>query len=60
VQPFRTRLVGHRQITDAYLLGLALHKQAKLATMDKPVYSLLPEKAPERAVITLIPRSGPL
>lgn len=29
------KLVGHQQLTDAYLLGLALHHKARLATLDK-------------------------
>ena len=32
-----TRLRGHQQITDAYLLGLALHHRGRLATMDKGI-----------------------
>lgn len=28
-------LVGHRQVTDAYLLGLAAHQQQRLATLDR-------------------------
>ena len=32
-----TRLRGHQQITDAYLLGLALHHRGKLATMDEGI-----------------------
>jgi uncharacterized protein len=44
IQPFARRLAGHQQVTDAYLLGLAIHKQGKLATMDRAVLSLLPEK----------------
>ena len=28
-------LVGHRQVTDAYLLGLAAHRQQRLATLDR-------------------------
>ena len=35
-------LSGHKQITDAYLLGLAIHRQAKLVTFDKHLASLLP------------------
>jgi len=35
-------LSGHKQITDVYLLGLAIHRQAKLATFDKPLAALLP------------------
>jgi uncharacterized protein len=31
------RITGHQQITDAYLVGLALHHQGKLATLDKGI-----------------------
>jgi toxin-antitoxin system PIN domain toxin len=34
------RIQGHRQITDAYLLGLAVHHHAKLATLDKGILHL--------------------
>ena len=34
-------LLGHRQVTDTYLLGLAMKHRAKLATLDKSVTSLL-------------------
>jgi uncharacterized protein len=33
-------LTGHRQITDAYLVGLALHRRGKLATFDKGIRAL--------------------
>jgi uncharacterized protein len=33
------RLTGHGQITDAYLVGLALHRRGKLATFDKAIRS---------------------
>jgi len=36
-------LQGHRQITDAYLLGLAMHRRGKLATFDRSIATLLPE-----------------
>ncbi|HEV2992076.1 MAG TPA: TA system VapC family ribonuclease toxin [Candidatus Angelobacter sp.] len=54
VKPFRERLAGHRQVTDAYLLGLAIHKKGKLATMDRGVLGLLPEKDREHGPVTLI------
>lgn len=38
----KTDLSGHNQITDAYLLGIAIHHQAKLVTFDKSLSSLLP------------------
>jgi hypothetical protein len=36
-------LQGHRQITDAYLLGLAIHHKGRLATFDRSIAALLPE-----------------
>jgi len=53
-QAFVRRLVGHQQVTDAYLLGLALHKKGKLATMDRGVSALLPEKNSADAIIEVI------
>lgn len=47
-------LAGHQQVTDAYLLGLAIHKKGKLATMDQAVLSLLPEKSGERELVELV------
>lgn len=49
VAPFRSRLAGHRQVTDAYLLGLALRRMGSLITLDRGVASLLPGD-PGRAV----------
>jgi uncharacterized protein len=37
---FYSRLQGHRQITDAYLLGLAIHYRGKLATLDRGILQL--------------------
>ena len=31
------RLTGHRQITDAYLVSLAVHHRGKLATLDQGI-----------------------
>jgi uncharacterized protein len=55
VQSFHDRLVGHQQVTDAYLLGLAIHKKGKLTTLDKSVVTLLRQNGPERASLELIP-----
>lgn len=38
--PFRGRLFGHQQITDAYLLGLAVKKNGVLVSMDKGLIHL--------------------
>lgn len=41
VAPFRERIIGHQQIADAYLLGLAMRKKARLVTFDKAITALL-------------------
>lgn len=35
------KLTGHQQVTDAYLLGLAIQHKGKLATLDHGVGSLI-------------------
>jgi toxin-antitoxin system PIN domain toxin len=35
VAPFANRIYGHQQITDAYLLGLAVKENGVLVTLDK-------------------------
>jgi len=35
VEPFRKNLTGHRQVTDAYLLGLVVKNHGRLATLDR-------------------------
>ena len=34
------KLTGHQQVTDAYLLGLAIHHKGKLATFDRGLGSV--------------------
>jgi toxin-antitoxin system PIN domain toxin len=38
--PLFARMQGHRQITDAYLLGLAIYNKGKLATLDPGIRHL--------------------
>lgn len=45
-------LLGHRQITDAYLFSLAIHNNARLITFDKGIKSLDLEAA--RAHVLLL------
>lgn len=33
----KDRLLGHQQVTDAYLVELAIHHRGKLATMDRGI-----------------------
>jgi uncharacterized protein len=51
---FGDRIVGHQQITGAYLLGLAIHRKGKLATLDRSILDLLPQGSPHRASVALI------
>ena len=52
--PFGRRLLGHQQVTDAYLLGLAIHKKGRLATLDASLSSLLPEQSAARTRLVLL------
>jgi toxin-antitoxin system PIN domain toxin len=40
VEPIARRLVGHRQVTDALLLGLAIRNEAILVTLDRAIQAL--------------------
>jgi toxin-antitoxin system PIN domain toxin len=54
IAPLRRNLVGHRQITDAYLLGLVIFRRGKLVTLDAGITSLLPREIPARSVVELL------
>lgn len=54
VRPLAGRLSGHQQVTDAYLLGLAIHKGGKLATLDRSIAALLPDNHLVREHLELI------
>lgn len=54
LEPFAQHLAGHQQVTDAYLLGLAMNKKGKLATLDRAVRALLPGKSPESDFVIVI------
>jgi toxin-antitoxin system PIN domain toxin len=41
-------IVGHRQITDAYLLGLAMHQGSALVTLDRGLASIARAMQAER------------
>jgi hypothetical protein len=41
-------------MTDVHLLGLAMHKKGKLASMDKGVSELLAERGLEREFVVMI------
>jgi uncharacterized protein len=47
-------LLGHQQVTDAYLLGLAIHKKGRLATLDAGIRALCSEESAAKATIALL------
>lgn len=49
-----TRLIGHQQVTDAYLLGLALRRGGLLATLDERIVALTAPKSTERQALEVI------
>lgn len=48
-------LVGHLQVTDAYLLGLAIRNGGRLVTLDKGIAGLLGAGSPHRSVLEIVP-----
>ena len=44
IQPIAPRLLGHRQVTDALLLGLAIRNGAILVTLDRKIQALAGEE----------------
>jgi len=51
----RQRLVGHRQVTDAVLLDLAIRKGGCLTTFDSGVESLLAADSKYRSALEILP-----
>jgi predicted nucleic acid-binding protein len=48
------RLVGHQQVTDAYLLGLAILRDGVLATLDERIAVLTEAKSSERKALEIV------
>jgi toxin-antitoxin system PIN domain toxin len=57
VRHLQRRMTGHKQVTDAYLLGLATHKKSRLATLDESIAALFDPKSAERDTVVVIPKS---
>ncbi len=49
--PFRERIFGHNQITDAYLLGLAIHENGILVTLDDAIPYLAGPKLSQHVLV---------
>jgi predicted nucleic acid-binding protein len=47
-------LVGHRQVSDAYLLRLSFEHEGRLATFDRGIRGLVPERSPLHEAIVMI------
>jgi uncharacterized protein len=47
-------VMGHRQVTDAYLLGLAIARDGRLVTLDRAISDLLPAASPHRQRVVLL------
>lgn len=50
-----SRMTGHRQITDAYLLALALQHGGRLVTLDHAIPELLPQESELHRSVELLP-----
>jgi hypothetical protein len=48
------RLMGHQQVTDAYLLGLAIRRGGVLATLDQRIAALTEPKSVERKALAVV------
>jgi hypothetical protein len=51
----RSRVVGHQQVTDAHLVGLAQQRGGRLATFDVGARALVPESVSADAAVELVP-----
>jgi uncharacterized protein len=50
-EPFQDRIYGHQQVTDAFLLGLAIHQNGVLVTLDKAIRSMAGEKYAKHVLV---------
>jgi toxin-antitoxin system PIN domain toxin len=51
---FGSRIEGPGQITDAYLLALAMQNNGRLVTFDRRVQKLAPQGTPEHAALEIL------
>jgi uncharacterized protein len=50
----RNRIHGHNQITDAYLLAMAIHRNATLVTFDSRMQALAPKGSAEHHALVIL------
>jgi toxin-antitoxin system PIN domain toxin len=51
---FGKRVAGHQQVTDAYLLSLAIHNKGKLVTLDQSIVALPGRDDPRANAVEVI------
>jgi len=51
VAPFADRFFGHQQVTDIYLLALAVRHKGTLATLDRGILALAGKNYSERVLV---------
>ncbi len=51
---FGDRFTGHKQVSDAYLFGLAIHKGGRLVTFDSGIASLVDPESPHLHSLELL------
>jgi uncharacterized protein len=49
-----SRISGFKQLTDAYLIGLALHRNARLLTLDRRMLALTTELSGARKALVVL------
>ena len=47
-------MLGHQQATDAYLLGLAIHRGGILATLDQRIAALTEDRSAGRKALEIL------
>jgi uncharacterized protein len=50
----RSRLSGHKQLTDSYLLTVAIRNGGKLVTFDRRILQLAPDGSEERSALEIL------
>jgi len=51
ISTFGDSISGHKQVSDAYLLGLTIHRRGKFVTLDHRIRAILPETSRFRDLI---------
>jgi uncharacterized protein len=49
-----SRLSGFKQLTDAYLLGLAINRKARMLTLDRRMLTLIPDHGQARQSLVIL------